>query len=83
MLSFCWCCSEQSEARVAVYFIEIEKIVVKAGIGTLAYVFNRGSISSCFKENCMRRRVHQWRVIEAYVNGKDVFPSSPTESSKS
>ena len=43
-------CSK-SEARVAVYIIEFEKVVVKAGRGTLTYAFNQGSISSCFMGN--------------------------------
>ena len=34
-------------------------------------------------ENWIRRPEHQRRVIEACVSGKDVFPSSPTESGKS
>ena len=41
------------------------------------------ALSSCFKENCIQRCEHQQRLIEAYVSGKDVFPSSPTQSGKS
>ena len=64
-----------------------EKVVVKAGRGTLTYEFNQGSISSCFKENWIRRReavnINGEFHIEAYMSGNDVFPSSPIELGKS
>ena len=43
------------------------------------------ALALSIKENWIRliqRHEHQWRVMEAYVSGKDVFPSSPTESGK-